>query len=210
MNEVTVERSQAVKRGQRLAYATVLVALAEAIGAIVTGILAGSVALLSFGFDSLIEMASGGAVLWRLHHDADQVKRRRAETVTLRIEGWFFLLLASYVVIESVRSLLTRDKPEVSIGGIVVTALSLVAMIVLSRAKRQVAGQLGSKAMSADASQTALCSYLSVITLAGLGLNVLFGWWWADPVAGLLMVLIIGKEGIDALRGKACDDCGCA
>ena len=202
-------RGGAVKRGQRLEYATVFLALLEALPSIVAGILAGSVALLGFGFDSLIEMAAGAAVLWRLKHDADPRRREQAERITLKIVGLCFLLLAAYVLCLSLRSLVLQEKPRGSVIGIIVATLSFVAMIVLSRAKRSVANQLGSSAMSSDASQTALCSYLSAITLVGVVLNALLGWWWADPIAALAMVPIITKEGVSAVRGKGCSDCAC-
>jgi divalent metal cation (Fe/Co/Zn/Cd) transporter len=203
----TDDRAVTVQHGRRLEYVTVLLALLEALPSIDAGILAGSVALLGFGFDSLIEMVSGAAVLWRLKHDADPMRREHAERITLKIVGLCFLLLAAYVLCLSLRSLLLQDKPRGSILGIVVAAFSFVAMIVLARAKRKVATQLTSAAMNADALQTALCSYLSAITLAGVLLNVLLGWWGADPIAALAMVPIITKEGVDALRGMGCCDC---
>lgn len=203
------ERQRFVRRGQYLEYATVLIAFAEAAAALTIGALAGSVALLGFGFDSVIEMASGAAVLWRLHHDKDLKRREEAERITVRIVGACFILLAAYVVYESVHSLVLHEKPEGSFAGIVVTVLSFIAMVFLSRAKRAIGRKLGSGAMDADASQTALCAYLSTITLVGVGLNALLGWWWADPVAALAMVPIIVKEGADALRGKSCGECGC-
>ncbi len=198
-----------VEKGERLEYITLVWCSLEAVAALVAGILAGSVALMGFGIDSLIEVTSGGALLWRLHHDADVVRRQNAEHVTLRIVGACFILLAVYVACDSVWSLLGHSIPKPSMIGIAVTALSFVVMVLVAGAKRRVAHDLGSAAMNADASQTALCSYLCAIALAGLALNALFAWWWADPVAGLVMVPIIAREGLDALKGKPCCERSC-
>src|SRR6202043_2440194 len=116
-------------------------------------------------------------------------------------------LLAAYITYESLLDLWARRAPEHSIPGIVLACMSLVAMPLLSRAKRRVGRALGSAAMHADAKQTEFCTYLSGILLAGLLLNTFFGLWWADPVAALIMVPIIAKEGIEGFQGKACDAC---
>ncbi|MCX6630157.1 MAG: cation transporter [Candidatus Solibacter sp.] len=126
-----------------------------------------------------------------------------------RIVGACFVALALYVAYDSTHALWMREAPHRSIAGIALTAVSVVAMPILARAKRQAAAALNSGAMRADARQTEFCMYLSAIVLGGLLLNALLGWWWADPLAGLAMVPIIGKEGIDALRGKACCGDGC-
>jgi len=124
--------------------------------------------------------------------------------------GVSFILLALYVAYDSAHTLWSRETPNRSVAGIALTAVSIVVMPLLARAKRQAAANLASGAMRADARQTEFCMYLSAIVLGGLLLNALLGWWWADPLAGLAMVPIIGKEGIDALRGKACcGDDGC-
>jgi divalent metal cation (Fe/Co/Zn/Cd) transporter len=198
------DRNEIVRRGEILEYLTVAACLVEATVSIAAGVAACSVALMGFGLDSVIEVTSGGAMLWRLHHDADAALRRQREATTLRIIGWCFLALAVYVVYGSVRSLLLHESPSTSILGICVAVFSLVSMNVLARAKRRVAKGISSAAMRADAQQTALCSYLSAILLGGLALNALCGWWWADPVAGLVMVPLIAKEGSDALKGKNC------
>lgn len=202
-----VMRAASVRRGRRLEYLTVGWNLLEAAGALLAGLLAGSVALVGFGFDSLIEVMSGLALVWRLHLDAPD-KRERAEAVSLKIVGVCFLLLVAYIAVDSLWSLLEHRPPNKSYFGLAVTAAAVVVMPLLSRAKRKVATDIGSRAMRADSKQTDLCAYLSAITLAGVGLNALFGWWWADPVAGLMMVPIIAKEGIEALRGETCGD-GC-
>ena len=139
--------------------------------------------------------------------DAEGQRREPNERRALRIVGVCFLLLAVYIAYESVLDLWSRRAPEHSIPGIVLACVSLVVMPLLSRAKRKVGRALGSAAMHADAKQTEFCTYLSAILLAGLLWNAFFGLWWADPVAALIMVPIIAKEGIEGLQGKACDEC---
>ena len=199
-------RQAAVVRGRRLEYLTVGWNSLEAIASIIAGVLAGSIALVGFGLDSVIETSSGAALLWRLSHANEQTaeRRERAERIALRIVGASFLALSAYVGVEAARDLWTREAPEHSIPGIVIAVLSLIAMPLLARAKRNVARTLNSHALKADSRQTDLCAYLSAILLGGLLLNFLLGWWWADPVAGLIMVPIIVREGIDALKGDPC------
>jgi divalent metal cation (Fe/Co/Zn/Cd) transporter len=127
--------------------------------------------------------------------------------VALKLIGLSFLLLAAYVGFDAVKSLIQREPPEASYIGIAIAALSLVAMPLLAREKRKVAAQIQSRALQADSRQTDICAYLSAILLGGLLLNALLDWWWADPLAALVMVPIIGKEGFEALRGEQCDDC---
>jgi divalent metal cation (Fe/Co/Zn/Cd) transporter len=203
-------RSELVRRGQRLEYFTIGYNSLEGLVSIVAGIVAGSVSLIGFGLDSLIEVTSGAALLWRFHHDLDHSRREQVERTTLRIVGACFIALAAYILYESGSTLIGHEAPERSIPGIMVAAVSVVVMPLLARAKRRVAGGIGSGAMKADSRQTDFCTYLSAILLGGLLLNAVVGWWWADPVAGLVMVPIIAKEGADGLRGKACcDDCEC-
>lgn len=204
MSAITLTHAHAVKRGRRLEYFTIAWNSLEGLIALAAGFLAGSVALVGFGFDSAIEVASGGALLWRLHHESNEHRREQAERAAIRAVGICFITLALYVGYDSVNSLLTREAPQRSIPGILLAVVSLIVMPMLSKAKRRVAATLGSVAMSADARQTELCTYLSAILLGGLLLNALFGLWWADPVAGLVMAPIIGKEGIEALRSKTC------
>jgi divalent metal cation (Fe/Co/Zn/Cd) transporter len=198
------DRAREVKRGRKLEYVTIAYNSLEGLIAIGTGLLAGSIALVGFGFDSIIEVISGAVLLWRLFADIDEARREKIEAISLRIVGICFLALAVYVGYDSTTSLLHREPPDESIPGIILAAASLIIMPLLSRAKRDVAKNIGSGAMAADAKQTELCTYLSAILLGGLLLNSLFGWWWADPVAALVMTPIIIKEGIEALRGKTC------
>ena len=198
-----------MRRGRYLEYFTIGYNSLEGLIAVGAGLLAGSIALVGFGFDSLIEVTSGALLLWRLHADVDEVKRERVEAITLRLVGVCFLVLALYVTHDSVESLVRHEAPEESLIGIILAAVSLVVMPLLVRAKRRVARGINSGALMADSKQTELCTYLSAILLGGLLLNALLGWWWADPVAALIMVPIIAKEGIEALRGETCCDDEC-
>lgn len=201
------QRRAQIRRGQVLEYFTVAYNSLEGVIAITAGVFAGSIALVGFGFDSAIEVLSGCALLWRLYGDADESRRERIEERALRIVGLSFFLLGAYVTFDAVQSLLRREAPEESIVGIVLAAVSLVVMPLLVRAKRRVARSIGSRALAADASQTQICTYLSAILLGGLALNASVGWWWADPIAALVMVPIIVKEGWEAIRGEHCDAC---
>jgi divalent metal cation (Fe/Co/Zn/Cd) transporter len=197
-------RGRAVRRGRVLQYLTIGWNSVECIVALIAGFLAGSIALVGFGFDSAIEVTSSLAALWRLRWDGDEEQRESSERLTLRIIGACFVLLAVYVTYDAAEALRGRHAPEASTIGIVLAALSMLVMPVLVYFKRQVASHLGSGALEAEARQTRVCAYLSAILLAGLGLNAWLGWWWADPVAGLLMVPLIGWEGLEAVRGRTC------
>ncbi|MEO8193224.1 MAG: cation transporter [Gemmatimonadales bacterium] len=206
---MSADRGPLVRRGIRLNYLTIGYNTVEAVVSLAAGIVAGSVALVSFGIDSAIEVTAAGAAQFRLRADEDPLRRERAELWTHRLIGASFLVLAGYVVIEASRSLLLRDPPESSRVGVTLLALSVIVMPILARAKRKVAIGLGSGALAADAAQTSLCAYLSVIALAGVGLNAIFGWWWADPVAAMAMVPIIVKEGVEGVRARSsCAGCG--
>jgi divalent metal cation (Fe/Co/Zn/Cd) transporter len=189
-----------VLEGRRLEYLTLGWNAVEAVVAVGAGVIAGSTSLVGFGIDSVIESMSGAVLLWRLHDEQGE----RRERTALRLVGVSFLVLAGYVAYESASDLIRQDRPEVSYVGIGLAIASLIVMPLLARAKRKVAARMGSHALHADSRQTDICGYLSAVLLFGLGANALFGWWWADPVAGLLMVLLIGKEGVEAFQGKAC------
>jgi cation diffusion facilitator family transporter len=192
-------RQSLVRRGTRLTWATLGYNSLEAVLSVGAGIAAGSIALIAFGVDSVIELSSSIAALWRLRADAAPVDRERAERQALRFIGACFLLLAVYVLVDALRTLVTRAEPEESPIGIAIAIGSLIVMPLLARAKRRVASALESGALRAEARQTELCTWLSAILLAGLLLNATVGWWWADPVAALAMVPLIGREGIEAL-----------
>lgn len=195
-----------LRRGIALEGVTVGYNALEGIVAIAAGLAAGSVALTGFGIDSVIEVTSGGLLWWRLRAElgaaplGPSVERRAA-----RGAGFLLLALAVYIAADSARLLLTGSRPESSRVGIVLTVLSLIVMPLLARAKLGVAASLGSRALRADAHETIVCAWLSATTLLGLGLNAVFGWWWADPVAALGMLPLIVREGIEAWRGEGAE-----
>jgi divalent metal cation (Fe/Co/Zn/Cd) transporter len=197
-------REELVHRGIRLSYATIGYNSLEAIASLIAGLFASSVALISFGIDSLIEVAASGAAQWRLRSDLDETRRSRSENLTHRLVGVCFLALAAYVAVDSAKTLWLRERPDRTLAGIVILSMSVVVMPLLARAKLKVALAMESGALRAEAKQTSLCAYLSIIALAGLLLNAAFGWWWADPLAALCMVPIIVSEGIEGLRAKPC------
>lgn len=198
----STERRRVVRRGQWLTSATLLYNSLEAVLSISAGVFAGSVALVGFGVDSVIELTAGVVALWRLRADADPRTRARTERQTVRLIGVCFLALAVYVAYDSAQALIGRRVPAKSIIGIVIAAASLLVMPLLARAKRRVAVRLASGAIAAEAQQTQICAYLSAILLVGLAVNATVGWWWADPAAGLAMVPLIAREGVEALRGR--------
>jgi divalent metal cation (Fe/Co/Zn/Cd) transporter len=201
-------REGAVRRGQWLIWATAGYNGLEGLLSVVAAGLAGSVALLGFGIDSFIEVAASLAAMWRLRADRDPARRAHTERRTLRLIGFSFLLLAAYILFDAVSALWRHAEPNESRLGIGIAVASLIVMPFLARGKRRVAARLASKALSAEARQTDICAYLSVILLAGLALNATVGWWWADPLAALIMVPLIGWEGIKGLSGPVtCDDC---
>lgn len=203
-----MDRNDYVRLGRRLEYFTITYNCLEGLISIIAGLFAGSVSLIGFGIDSMIEVTSGAALLWRLGHEAGPEKRERAEKTALRIVGICFIALSAYILYDSGWTLAYSEAPERSIPGIILACVSVVVMPVLARYKRRVAAGLGSKAMHADSRQTDFCTYLSAILLAGLLLNAILGWWWADPVAAMVMVPIIAAEGLRSLKGEpCCDDC---
>lgn len=191
-----------VRRGLQLNYLSLGYNAVEAVVSISAGVIAGSVSLTGFGMDSVVEVSASLAAQWRLRSPTE-----RAERLTRRIVGVCFLALAAWVAYEAVETLLQRQAPERSVVGIIILALSIIIMPALARAKRGVARGLRSEALEAEATQASLCAYLSAIALAGVALNALLGWWWADPVAALVMTPIIAKEGIEGVRGAP--DCDC-
>ncbi len=207
MTDLALSRSVQVRRGLLLNWLTIGYNAIEAIISVAAGVVSGSVALVSFGVDSAIEVTSSVAAHWRLRADTDPERRERVERLTHRIIGWSFLALAAYVVVESVTTLWQREAPEASPVGLVILVLSVLIMPVIARASGRVARALGSRALEADAAQTSLCAHLSAIALVGVGLNAALGWWWADPVAALVMVPIIAREGLEGVRGAAACDC---
>jgi divalent metal cation (Fe/Co/Zn/Cd) transporter len=201
-------RAALVRRGMWLAWFTIAWNAIEGIAGIAAGVAAGSIALVGFGVDSYVEVFAGSVILWRLAKERHgQELSDAAERRAVRLIATTFLVLAVGVGAESVRKLIAGAEPDESLFGIGLAVVSLIVMPLLARAKRRVGEQLGSRAVTADATETTLCVYLSAILLAGLGLNALFGWWWADPLAGLGIVYIAGREGIEHWRTDELGDC---
>jgi divalent metal cation (Fe/Co/Zn/Cd) transporter len=204
MSEIATARENLAHRGKRLEYFTIAWNTLEGLVGIIAGAVAGSISLVGFGVDSLIEVTSGAALLWRMSVDEEVEKREQSERLSLRIVGACFIALALYVSYQAVSHLGRKSAPERSVPGIVLAVVSLIVMPILSRAKKRVGSALGSTAMKADARQTDFCVYLSAILLWGLILNATLGWWWADPLAALVMVPIIAKEGFDGIKARHC------
>jgi divalent metal cation (Fe/Co/Zn/Cd) transporter len=198
------DRARLVRRARLLAWggnAWHFVEFAIAVGA---GIAAGSIALVGFGFDSLIESFAGFIILWRFASSRAQFETAERRAQQLIAVSYF--VLAAYVGVESVRTLLGSGHPETSWVGIGLAAVTAPTMPLLARAKRHVGRKLNSSATVSEASQNMICAYLSVALLVGLGANALFGWWWADPAAALVIAAVAVREGIESWRGDGCCD----
>jgi divalent metal cation (Fe/Co/Zn/Cd) transporter len=193
-------RRQLGRRAQLLAGASVTWNVIEAVIAITAGVVAGSIALIGFGLDSIVEVSSGLIILWQFRHPLPESREKTA----LRLMAVSFFALAVYVGFESVRALVTGADPDSSPVGIALAALSLAVMPFLSWAQRRTGRELGSNAVVADSTQTLLCTYLSAVLLVGLLLNAALGWSWADPIAGLIIAAVAVKEGREAWRGEGC------
>jgi divalent metal cation (Fe/Co/Zn/Cd) transporter len=205
---VVVGRAEALRHALRLGYVTVGWNVTEGVVAVAAASLAGSRALLGFGLDSAVESVSAGVVIWRLRAEQqDPTRVALVERRAVRLIGVAFLGLAAVVGVEAVRSLLAGDRPDASPVGIVLTALSLLVMPALARRKGAAGRALGSRAVEADSRQTWACASLSAVVLAGLVLNLLVGWWWADPIAALGVVAFLVREGTEALSAERLDEC---
>nr|WP_132213082.1 cation transporter [Kribbella steppae] len=210
------QRRRLSRRAQLLAGASVTYNVIEAVIAITAGLVAGSVALVGFGLDSVVEVSSGLIILWQFRHRLPETRERQA----LRLLAFSFFGLAAYVTFESVRALIGGSDPDPSPVGIGLAIASLIVMPFLSWTQRRTGKALGSNAVVADGTQTLLCTYLSAVLLAGLLLNATLGWGWADPIAGLVIAAVAVKEGREAWRGEGCcapvagaastAGCGCA
>lgn len=194
------DKERLQRRARILAGVSVTYNLVEAVIAVTAGLIAGSVALVGFGLDSVVEVSSGLIIMWQFRHALPESREQQA----LRLMAWSFFALAAYVGFESTRALLVGHDPEASPVGITLAAVSLAVMPFLSWAQRRTGRALGSNAVVADSTQTLLCTYLSAVLLVGLVLNATLGWTWADPVAGLVIAAIALKEGRQAWRGEGC------
>jgi divalent metal cation (Fe/Co/Zn/Cd) transporter len=194
-----MDRPQLLSRALQLAYFTVAWNVVEGLVAIWAAIAAGSDALLGFGLDSGVESLSGLVLIWRLNIEKKDTDRaEEVEERALKLIGLTFFALAAFVGYQSMTTLLTGERPESSWVGIAVTILSLIVMPILARSKERVGEAMDSRAVLADSAETWACVYLSAVVLAGLALNALFGWWWADPVAAIAVVGFLVKEGREA------------
>ncbi len=197
------------RRALWLAYVTVGYNVLEGIASIMAGMIAGSVALVGFGLDSFVESLSGTIIIWRFRRNREisEEEEERRELRAVRGIGYAFLVLAAYVTYESIEKLIRREAPEPSLFGIVIALLSAGIMPTLFYLKHQTGQRMKSRSVVADSKQTLACVFLSVALLIGLGVNYLYGLWWADPVAGLIIVFFAAKEGYEALKEeKLCCD----
>jgi divalent metal cation (Fe/Co/Zn/Cd) transporter len=199
------DRKSLVRQAKLLAWLGIAWHGIEATIAVLAGIAAGSIALIGFGADSLVESFAGFVVVWRFADS--RVASEHAEERAQRLIGVAFWLIAVYVAIEAIRSLIGGDHPESSYVGIALATVTLAMMPMLAAAKSRVGERLGSSATKSEGRQNLLCAYLSAGLLVGLGANALLGWWWADPVTALAIAAVAVNEGREAWRGEACDDC---
>ncbi|MDI6853842.1 MAG: cation transporter [Deltaproteobacteria bacterium] len=200
------------KRALLLAYLTVGYNILEGVVAICAGYLAGSIALVGFGLDSFVESLSGGVMIWRFrpHPGRTSEEEERLEKKAVKLVGYTFFILAAYVLYESVEKLWFQEAPSPSLLGIVIATVSLILMPALFYYKYSLGRSLGSASLMADSKQTLACALLSLALLVGLGLNYLYGVWQADPVIGLLIVVLLVREGCEALKEeKLCTCCSC-
>jgi divalent metal cation (Fe/Co/Zn/Cd) transporter len=197
-----LERGTLVLRAKLLAWLGIAWHAIEALIAIAAGVAAGSIALVGFGADSVVEGIAGVVILWRFAERRSQSER--AERRAQQLIGVSFLAIAVYVTVEAVRTLIVADHPDPSWIGIGLAAVTLAVMPALAAAKARVGERLGSSATKSEGRQNLLCAYLSAGLLTGLGANALLGWWWADPVTALLIAAVAVNEGREAWRGEAC------
>ena len=194
-------------RALRLEYLTVGWNVLEGAIAIAAAVAAGSVVLLGFGIDSFVESGSAGILIWRLRaetHSRNAGDLEKLDRRAHRLVAFSLFLLAAYIALDATMSLWRRERPSPSLVGIALTTVSIGVMVWLARAKRRVAAAIGSRAMQADAFQTTACWWLSISALGGMGMNAMVGWWWADPLAALVMAGLIIREGSEAWRGEDC------
>ncbi len=202
------------RKALRLSYFTIGYNVVECILAMVAGSLAGSIALVGFGLDSLVESLSGGVMIWRFarHEGLSAEEEERLERRAIRIVGYTFFVLSAYVLYESLKKLIWQEIPAPSLLGICVALASLIVMPVLFYLKYQTGKSLGSASLMADSKQNLACALLSVALLIGLGLNYFFGIWQADPAIGLVIVAVLAREGYHTLKEEklcSCASCGC-
>ena len=203
------ERAAAVVRARQLNRFSLGWNVAECVIAVMAGIAAGSVSLIGFGIDSAIEVSAAVILAWRLHQERRGGCMADYDRTATRLIAVAFLALAAYVWIDGVTDLVDRARPEASVPGLVLASVSLIVMPWLARQKRALAPALGSQAVEADAQQTSLCALLSAVLIVGVGLNTVLGWWWADPVAALVIGALALEGGRRVWRADSLDDTCC-
>ena len=203
------DRRRLLNKGLRLEFISLGWNVVEGVVAVAAGLAAGSVALIGFGVDSFVESSSAGVIVWRIlaeRRNSDPLRVQSVERISQRLVAASLVLLTVYVLYESVTALVFAERPDASVPGVILASLSLIVMWWLARSIRNVGRELHSHSIEADSSQTLACWWMSLSLLVGLGLNLLFGWWWADPIAGIAISGVVFREGWNAWQGKDC--CG--
>ncbi len=197
------------KKALILSYVTVVYNIIEGVASIMAGVIANSIALVSFGVDSFIESLSGSVMIWRFrkHESLTEEQVEKMEQKAIKLVGYSFIILGLYVLYESGSKLYFQEKPEPSLLGLIIAILSLIIMPFLAYMKHNTGKKLNSKSLVADSKQTYICTIMTITLLIGLGLNFFYGIWWADPAAGLIIALFLFKEGYSALTEKELCNC---
>lgn len=209
MNGALLDRPAAVTRARRLNRFSLAWNLVEAVVALLAGVAAGSISLVGFGLDSVVEVSASAALAWRLTKERNDGCTQADDRTATRLVAISFAALGAYVAIEATRDLLAGHRPEASTVGVLLALLSLLVMPWLARAKRRIAPVLGSQAQASEADQTALCALLSAVLLVGLVANGVLGWWWADAVAGLGIAALALRAAVTTWRAESLADTCC-
>ena len=192
------------RRALLLSYFSLAYNVIEFVLSIIAGVLSNSIALIGFGLDSLVESLSAGIMIWRFskHGKISKEEEERIEQKAERLVGYTFLILAAYILYESIDKLVSNEIPDPSLFGIIIAFASLIIMPILYLVKNRTGKEIGSKSLIADSKETLACTFLSVALLLGLGANYLFGFWQADPIVGFVIVVYLVKEGIETIKGE--------
>ncbi len=204
MSKNFTENQNLSKKALVLSYITVGYNILEGIASIIAGALAGSVALLGFGLDSFVESLSGGVIVWRFRNQGKLSEKEveNIESKATKFVGYTFFLLAAYILYESIYKLVSQEAPNPSLFGIIIAIVSLIAMPILFYQKYKTGKALDSMSLVADSKETLACLFLSFALFIGLAANYLFGWWQADPIVGLIIVIFLIREGYETLKGE--------
>jgi divalent metal cation (Fe/Co/Zn/Cd) transporter len=194
------DRLEGLRRGIALEYASLAYNVLESVVGLAAGVVAGSVALVGFGLDSVVESSTAAILIWRFRTETRGRSSEDAERKAVRLVASAFYALAAYIGVRAVLDLAAQSRPEESPVGIALAVASLIVMPVLVARKRKLAAEIDSRSLQADSTQTLLCTYMSAFLLVGLVANALFGWWWADPIAGLAIAALAVREGTELWR----------